>query len=143
MSAAAKVNYRSIPTTEAAKLIRARLKKAYPDHKFSVRSNKYAGGSSIEVFVNVKREDNPELWTKVDAELDGFSGKSFDGMIDMSFYRHSWLNPDGSASLADHPGTTGSGGVYEPVDNPPPFPDSERVYFHSDYVRLSYDWTAK
>ncbi|MDW9531914.1 LPD29 domain-containing protein [Sinorhizobium meliloti] len=136
-------NYRSISTTEAAKLIRARLKTVFPEYKFKVRSSKYSGGSSIDVQTTIKREDNRELWEKIQAELEGFQGKDFDGMIDMSFYRRSWLNPDGSAVLADHSGTTGSAGVISPYSAPAPDENSELVWFHSDHVHLSYDWSAK
>ncbi len=38
-----------MPTTELAKEVRKILKKVFPDTKFSVRSDIYSGGSSIDV----------------------------------------------------------------------------------------------
>ena len=70
-----------IDTPEVAKIIRKELKAAYPDTKFSVRSSRYAGGSSIRVH-----------WT--DGPTDGqvkqitskYEGATFDGMIDLQSY---------------------------------------------------------
>lgn len=136
MSAAAKIETRYISTTETAKLIRARLKVAFTDHKFSVRKTHH---SSIDVTTTVNRDDR-EFYDKVNAELHGFQGQGFDGMIDMSFYKDSWLNPDGSAIIARHPGTVGSMGVYEPEDVPAPDERSELVHFGAHHVSLSHDW---
>lgn len=38
-----------VDVTEIAKVVRAKLKAAYPGTKFSVRSSKYAGGASIHI----------------------------------------------------------------------------------------------
>lgn len=62
---------------DTAKLVRKALKESYPSVKFSVRSEKYAGGASI----NVSWSDG--VTTKmVDPILDMFKGSYFDGMID-------------------------------------------------------------
>lgn len=132
-----KTECRSIPTVEAAKLIRKRLKAVFPDVKFSVRKDGY---SSVVVRTSVKAGEQPDVWAKIEDELRGFQGQGFDGMIDMSFYKDSWLNPDGSAVIARHPGTVGSRGIYEPVDNPAPDEKSELVHFSCGYVSLSHGW---
>lgn len=142
MSAVPTDNYRSITTTETAKLIRTLMKNRFPEVKVKVHSHRYAGGSSIDVKVDFQREDNPERWDEIISLLDGFTGQGFDGMIDMTFYKHSWLNPDGTATLAKHTGTQGSGGSYEAVDNPAPDEKSEFVHFHANHVFLSYDWSS-
>lgn len=142
---------RYISTTDTAKLIRATLAKHWPAVRFSVRSESYAGGSSINVsYDGVERDargralvtlvdydgarqegapiitqeemdysrgrygkiPRPGLPTarEVEAELGGFSGQRFDGMIDMAYGVSSWLNPDGSATLGESAGTGGSHG---------------------------------
>ena len=78
---------RHISTTETAKLIRAALKHAFPGVKFSVRSKKYSGGSSI----NVDWIDGP---TAQEAEkvYKRFEGASFDGINDLKSYHDTELN---------------------------------------------------
>ncbi len=67
-----------ISTTDTAKLIRAELKKAFPGMTFSVRSRKYAGGSSIDV----EWDDGPRV-KDVDKVVGKFEGSRFDGMQDL------------------------------------------------------------
>jgi hypothetical protein len=74
-------------TTETAKLIRSTLKQAFPGIKFSVRSDKYAGGSSIRV----SWIDGPTQ-KDVDAIASGFSGSGFDGMTDCKHNKDNTLN---------------------------------------------------
>ena len=66
-----------IAVTETAKLIRTALKEAFPEVKFSIRTNKYAGGSSIDV----RWQDGPTA-AQVDAIAKTFQGGYFDGMTD-------------------------------------------------------------
>lgn len=68
-----------IPTTEIAKLIRLALKETFPGTKFSVKSKKYSGGSSI----NIRWEDGPRE-IEVKPIKDFFAGATFDGMTDMT-----------------------------------------------------------
>ena len=42
-------DYRWIEAKEVAALVRKRLKARWPGQKFSVRSSKFAGGSSVDV----------------------------------------------------------------------------------------------
>ncbi len=75
---------RYLSVTETAKLVRAALKKAFPGVKFSVRSESYAGGASI----NVSYVDGP-FGPAVKDVTDLYTGASFDGMIDLKSYHDS------------------------------------------------------
>lgn len=66
-----------ITSTETAKLIRKALKESFPGVKFSVRTSKYSGGSSI----NVSWTDGPNS-AQVNAITEKFEGSYFDGMSD-------------------------------------------------------------
>lgn len=75
--AKARVETRYLSCAETAKLIRQALKEAFPGFKFSVRSNTYAGGASIDVgYV-----DGP-LMADVERIAKAFQGGFFDGSID-------------------------------------------------------------
>lgn len=66
---------------QAAKLIRAELKKAFPSVKFSVRSRNFAGGDSVGVgWINGPTRD------AVTAITDKYQYGHFDGMIDLYEY---------------------------------------------------------
>lgn len=62
---------------DTAKLIRKALKESFPSVKFSVRSEKYAGGASV----NVSWTDGATI-SMVDPILNMFKGAYFDPMID-------------------------------------------------------------
>ena len=86
-------------TVETAKEIRKTLKTAfpkslYPGLKFSVRSRKYSGGSSIDI----SWVDGPKT-KDVDAVVDMFQGADFDGMQDMKIYRDNILYNGSAASF--------------------------------------------
>ena len=66
-----------IAVTETAKLIRAALKEAFPEVKFSIKSRKYSGGSSIDV----RWQDGPS-YDQVNSIAKTFEGGYFDGMTD-------------------------------------------------------------
>jgi len=68
-------------TTETAELVRTQLKEVFPGVKFSVRSKKYSGGSSIRV----SWIDGPTP-KEVDEVVSYFEGAVFDGMIDLKSY---------------------------------------------------------
>lgn len=116
---------RYLTATETAKLIRRALKKSHPATKFSVRSDRSS--------VNVGWIDGP-LTSEVDAELAGYKGGGFDGMIDLAYYSDSWLLPDGSAVFASTSGTEGSRGTVPAGETEKPHPDAERVSFGSKYI---------
>ncbi len=67
-----------VDVADTAKLIRTALREAFPTVKFSVRSSRYAGGSSIRVGWT----DGPTE-KQVGAITSRFQGASFDGMIDL------------------------------------------------------------
>ena len=46
---------RYLTCAETAKLVRKALKEAFPDVKFSVRSNVYSGGASLSVNLGIPR----------------------------------------------------------------------------------------
>lgn len=72
---------------ETAKLVRQALKESFPGVKFSVRSDSYSGGASIDV----RWEDGP-TGKQVDEILGAFEGAYFDGMIDYKGSRYHKLD---------------------------------------------------
>ena len=122
---------------ETAKLVRVALKKAFPGVKFSVRSSVYSGGASMRVgWIDGPTEK------AVKAVAGAYAGGGFDGMIDMAYSVEAWLMPDGSASFASSPGTTGSMGVYEPFENAAPAPGAKKVRFGADYVFCDKEYSV-
>jgi hypothetical protein len=86
---------RYIDTAEQAKLIRQALKRNFPAVTFSVRIQRYSGGSCV----NVRWLDGPT--SKSVAEIVNlFDGKRFDPMIDLSYSAEHYLLPDGSVQFA-------------------------------------------
>lgn len=73
--------------TETAKIIRAELKKAFPETKFSVRSKSYSMGCHISIHYT----DGPPT-KAVDAIIAPFHGKTFDGMDDSTHYHNTEWN---------------------------------------------------
>lgn len=68
---------RRFSITETAKIIRAELKKAFPETKFSVRSSVYSMGCNV----NVGYLDGPPT-EAVESITDSFCGTGFDSMND-------------------------------------------------------------
>jgi hypothetical protein len=131
--------YRRLTVTETAQIIRTTLKRKYPETKFSVRSKSYSGGASIDV----SWTDGPR-GKEVDEILNGFEGKSFDGMNDLASHQDSWLLPDGTAELAYRPDSYG-GSIPEYISNSPN-PNAELVSFGADYIFSNRDisnWEQK
>ena len=86
----ARVRYLSC--AETAKLVRAALRQAFPGVRFSVRSDTYAGGASIDVGWT----DGPTP-AAVERVARRFEGASFDGQVDLTSYHDSLLaGPDGT-----------------------------------------------
>lgn len=77
----------------AAKNIRIELSKAFPGIKFSVKTRRFSGGSSIDV----KWTDGPTT-KQVDEIIERYEAGSFDGMTDCYDYRkdHAWTDAFGS-----------------------------------------------
>lgn len=120
---------RYISAADTAKLIRKQLKAKFAGVKFSVRTDSYAGGASIDV----EWTDGPTA-RLVDAVVKPFAGGGFDGMIDMAYSVEAFLLADGSACFAQTTGTEGSGGTYLRGKAFKPTPDAERVHFGANYV---------
>ena len=66
---------------QAAALIRAELKKAFPGTKFAIRSRNFAGGDAVDV----DWTDGPTR-DQVEAITGKYNAGSFDGMIDLYTY---------------------------------------------------------
>lgn len=97
-----------IGTADVAKHIRGILKKNFPGQKFSVRSESYSGGSSINVYYT----DGPSK-DSVEALIGHLHGCDFDGMIDLQYYRTHALLTDGSIVTVKSAGSDSSGGVHK------------------------------
>lgn len=124
-----------IDTAEVAKLIRKALKRefgeSFPGTKFSVRSERYSGGSSV----NVGWTDGPTTYA-VDKVIGVYSGADFDGMVDLKISSQAWLEPDGTATLAY---AGGQGSTHAEVVYDPPTAQSRLVRFGADYVLTHRD----
>jgi hypothetical protein len=117
---------RYIDTAEAAKMLRPQLRKNFPGVKFSVRIDRYAGGSSIDV----KWTDGPTA-KQVEEIAHGFRGRRFDGMDDLSYGADSWYCPEHGAR-ASH--TWGTGDERDDVVSSRCCAQAELVHFGSGYV---------
>jgi len=74
--------------TQTAKKVRMVLKQTFPGVKFSVRTHKYSGGSSIAIYcppgVDLK---------EVEKVAQRFKSASFDGMSDMkTTHGYRWID---------------------------------------------------
>ncbi|KKN31137.1 hypothetical protein LCGC14_0827110 [marine sediment metagenome] len=130
---------RYVSVTDTAKLIRPALAKQFPEVKFSVRSQSYSGGASI----NVSWTDGPRA-KDVDCIIGGFEGRSFDGMNDLASIQESWIKPDGEAELAYRPDSYG--GSKPAFYSDAPHPNAELVHFGANYVfsnRHVSDWDRR
>lgn len=113
---------------ETAKLVRAALKAAFPGVKFSVRSDTYSGGASIDVHWTDGPTDKA-----ISAVTDRYVGSQFDSTIDLKTYCAHYLLPDGTVVFAGTPGTEGSRGVLPRIENDAPA-GARRVHFGADHI---------
>lgn len=79
-----------VSSVDTAKLIRCQLKARWPETRFSVRTEKYSGGSSIHV--RWSGDPHPDA---VRPMLKPYEGLGFDPTLSCGC----WLMPDGSASF--------------------------------------------
>lgn len=117
---------------ETAKLIRQSLKAAFPGVKFSVKSESYSGGSSV----NVHWVDGPSQ-KAVEEVVGAYQSGRFDGMIDMAYSVSSWLwFKDGVPQVAwgKSPGSSGSGGMDSGYDHQAPDPSAILVHFGAKHL---------
>lgn len=68
---------------QCAKLIRDELKRDYPTIKFTVRSENYSMGNSI----NVSFKDRYDLLKEIETKLAKYKDGNFDGMTDCYDYK--------------------------------------------------------
>ena len=121
-----------IDVKDTAKLVRKALRRVFPGTRFSVRSDRYAGGAAVRVH-----------WTDGPAEPDvrevtaPYGGRGFDGSIDLAYDYAAWLEPDGTARIAETSGTTGSRGAVDSYLAAPPSADARLVRFGANYVTTS------
>ena len=92
-----------LDVTDVAKLVRARLRAKFPEVRFRVTSSRYSGGASV----SVTWTDGPKE-RDVRAVVGAYSGKGFDGMTDYEYSVGAWLHRDGSASIRQVEGHSGS-----------------------------------
>lgn len=114
---------------DVATLVRDRLKREFPGVKFMVRTSKYSGGSSVNVFWT----DGPTQ-SQVDAVIGCYSFSRFDGMIDMQHSKTNWLTPEGAVCLAYDRGTEGSKGSHPEQIGEDPRPGWVMVRGGTDFV---------
>ncbi len=67
-----------VDAVEVARMIRSQLRHAWPTVRFSVRSDRYAGGSSIDI----RWTDGPRT-AAVERLVKHYEGADFDGMQDL------------------------------------------------------------
>lgn len=133
---------RHFNAAETAKLIRLVLRADFPGVTFSVRSSRYAGGSSVDISYT----DGPTR-AEVEAAVSGFDGKRFDGMIDFAWSVDSYLlAPDAKgvrrATLAHDPGSERTGGSRPEVRHQAPEGAELAHFYPSVMVRRSYSADA-
>lgn len=105
-----------ISAANTAKLIRRALKKAFPDQKFYVNTDSYAGGASIDV----NWMDGPTD-KEVAKVVKAYAGKNADH----------WLMPDGTVEIARYWGDYGQS--FDHRDKPP-CPEARLVGFMANHV---------
>lgn len=129
---------RRIDTAEVAKLIRRHLKTGFAGVKFSVRTSRYSGGSSIDI----SWTDGPTT-DQVEAITRPFAGAGFDGMTDSKYHKRTWYCPTHGARIAE---VYGHGHDNGPRDSRC-CAKAELVDMGGDYVfanrRLSPEFTAR
>lgn len=126
-------NSRYIDTVDAAKMLRALLKKNFPGAVFSVRSSRYAGGSSI----HISWQNGPSE-KKVRELTQPYAGASFDGMIDMQTYNTAIMLADGTVTYGIIHNGPGVRGVNHPLPE-----GAEYVHFGCDYVQTAREETLE
>lgn len=112
-----------INATETAKYIRNDLKRSFPGTKFSVTSEYYSMGSSVNI-----RWTDGATEEHVRQVCSKYCGDHFDGMIDMSYDSWAWVD-DGVIVGTGSYGTIDSAGSVPPWGLEQPTPNSAKVHF--------------
>ena len=121
---------RRLTVTDAARMIRADLKRAFPNVKFRVYQG--SGGGSI----NVAWTDGPTA-REVDAIAGQYQGAGFDGSIDLAYFVDAWVL-DGKILGHRTTGTVVSRGSVPACGLIPPHDDAELWDLPNVYV-----WTRR
>lgn len=119
---------------ETAKCIRVALRDEFPGVKFSVRTEVYSMGSSV----NIRWTDGPRT-KEVERVVNGFSGGGFDGMIDMAYSYDAYVK-NGRVVGTRTSGTTGSRGSVPAHDDA--VEDAELVHFGAKHVSCYRDFAS-
>ena len=112
-----------IDNKTVAKIIRVKLREAFPGVKFSVRCSK---GDAVNIYW-----DNGPSSSDVDEIVAGYS---FGGMIDMAYSSKNWLMPNGDIYHAASEGTAGSMGVVSDSATDCPAPGAILVKYGPKYI---------
>ena len=131
-----KMETKYLSVVDTAKLIRKGLKANFPGVKFSVKSDKYAGGASIRV-----RYTNGPRTVDVEAYVKQYEGAGFDGMTDYKYYKSHYMNANtGEICLARCEETYSSEGVDNGI------PEGQgwfAISFGADYIFVEQDVTEE
>ena len=77
---------RTIDVIEHAKIVRAELKRKFPQIRFRVRTSRFAGGDAVTVYhvgnISKKQEEQIKEFVK---KFDGFSSDLMDGSYNVGF----------------------------------------------------------
>jgi len=100
---------RRLDVTEVAKLIRKALRDEFVGFKFGVTTERFAGGTAINVTYSEEFQDHRPRVTALNELLKGFESVRLDSMTDSSSTTTSWLSPTGRmvpaycGAFGDHP----------------------------------------
>src|SRR5690606_35394755 len=75
---------RYIGVTEVAKMIRKALRDAFPGRRFTVKSERFAGGTSIRVGYSEEFALHKDQVMNLNLLIRGFESHRFDGMTDLA-----------------------------------------------------------
>lgn len=100
---------RYIDVTEVAKMIRKALRNQFVGFRFTVKCERFAGGTAIYVGYSEEFEKVRERVHALRDLVQGFESQRFDGMTDLASSISCWLSPDGimrpahCAAFGTHP----------------------------------------
>lgn len=86
---------RHLDVTEVAKLVRTALRGAFPGFRFKVKSERFAGGTSIDVSYSEQFAENNDRVKSLRSLVEGFQSNRFCGMTDTASSISCWLSPQG------------------------------------------------
>tara|TARA_R110000824_G_scaffold135553_1_gene298859 strand:- start:14110 stop:14502 length:393 start_codon:yes stop_codon:yes gene_type:complete len=119
----------NIKPAQTARMIRKALKAEYSETQFSVTTESYTGGASIDISYT----DGPSF-DEMREFVAPFKGAGFDSMVDYQYNVDAWLLSDGTVQIAQVEGTDSMLGSVPTVSNPAPTADAQLVHFGADYI---------